>query len=76
MELTASNTNSKQDKKAGAMSVSEGLPSAKMANVMCPAKETESTVAWERKVQREMRAKLGGVRLLSDWRQYRISSAK
>ena len=45
MELTASNTNSIQDKNAGAMSVSEGLPSAKIANVMCPAKETESTVA-------------------------------
>ena len=45
MELTASNMNSIQDKNAGAMSINDGLPSAKMANVMCPAKETESTVA-------------------------------
>ena len=47
IELTTSN--SVQDKKAGTMSVSEDLPLAKMVNAMCPTKEAESAVAWERK---------------------------
>lgn len=61
---TASYTNSMQAKKAGAVNDSDGRPSAKMANVMCPANETESTVACVKNVQREMREIPEGVRLL------------
>lgn len=53
-----------QAKKAGAVNDSDGRPSAKMANVMCPANETESTVACVKNVQREMREIPEGVRLL------------
>ena len=61
---TASYTNSIQAKKAGAVNESDGRPSAKIANVMCPANDTESTVACAKNVQREIREIPEGVRLL------------
>jgi len=57
---------------AGAISESDGLPSARMAKVMWPANETESTVDWARKDQRETRDMPDGVRLRSIWRERRI----
>lgn len=62
-----------QAKNEGAMSERDGLPSARIANVIWPANETESTVACARKVQRETLDNPEGVRLCSDWRENRIS---
>lgn len=61
-----------QAKNAGAMRVRDGLPSARMANVICPANDTESVVAWARSVQRETRDKPDGVRLRFVCRENRI----
>jgi hypothetical protein len=45
------------------MSESDGLPCARMAKVMCPAKATESTTADIRNVHLETRDMLAGVRM-------------
>jgi hypothetical protein len=61
-----------QAKNAGAIKDMDGLPSARIAKVMWPAKETESMVAWERKVQRETREMPDGLRLRSSCREKRM----
>lgn len=52
-------------RKAGAMRESDGRPSARMAKVMYPANETESTTACETKVHRDTRDIPAGVLLRS-----------
>jgi hypothetical protein len=59
-------------KNAGPTSESDGRPSARIANVICPANETESTMDCVRNDQRETREMPAGVRERSVWRERRI----
>lgn len=47
-----------------------------MAKVMWPAKETQSIMDWEKKVQRERRPTPEGVRDRVIWRERRMKRAR
>jgi hypothetical protein len=70
--LTASCTNNIHAKNAGASRDRDGRPSARIAKVMWPANETESIVAWARKVHLETLEMPEGVRLREAWRENKI----
>jgi len=63
-------------RKAGAISDREVRPSTRIAKVMWPANDTESIVAWARKVQRDMREIPDGLRLCSSCCENRSRTAK